>query len=727
MVTGRTPFHDTTVHAIMRRVVDDEPAPPRRLQPKLPRDLETICLKCLEKVPARPYPTAEALGEDLDAFLDGRPISARATGTVERAWKWAARRPAVAALSLTTALSIVLGFAGVTWKWRAAEAAEQTAIAQRDRAIKAEAVTDAVNHFVLDDLLATATPEVQLGRKITVEEVLQNASARIDGRFADQPEFAASLRLVLGNSYRKLGKFELAARHLATGVDLRREYLGETHRDTLAAAADRGLLLADQHKWDEAIPLLRQVVGTARETVGPNDPLTIEATGRLALVLEERGDATEAEGLFKDSLAAARRSRGPTDPLTLTILNDYGMFLQARKQLPAAEAAFREAADGRAKALAPTHPATLESLSNLAVVLDNEGRWTEAKPLWTRLLEDKKKVLGREHIDTLSAMNNLADLLIRHNEPEAALPLFDEAYEGFRATLGADNPVTLRVQNNLGKFVFRLGQQTNRPDLRRRAETLLAAVLETRRRVLPPGHPDTLLSAHVLSSVLIVLNRLDEAEPLLKEALDGRRKTLGPGNLDTLETVTNYAQLLNRRQKRAEAVAQCREALAAAEKEGTAENPAAIVLLDLMVEMLARDRPVDALGPAERAVAVSRKVHGEAGDETWRARFNLGSVLLDVGRPADAEPHLRAVYDAYRAVKATSNQTIITGGRLGDCLLTEKRFEEAEPLLVTLLQALRGTKGAPKARVQSAGAQVVKLYDAWGKPEKAAEWREKLK
>src|SRR5438270_446717 len=78
----------------------------------------------------------------------------------------------------------------------------------------------------------------------------------------------------IGTSYRKLGKFEPAARHLTAGLDLRRQHLGDTHRDTLAAASDRGLLLADQRKWDEAVPLLRQVAGDAGGRFGADDPLT---------------------------------------------------------------------------------------------------------------------------------------------------------------------------------------------------------------------------------------------------------------------------------------------------------------------------------------------------------------------------------------------------------------------------------------------------------------------
>jgi WD40 repeat protein len=94
-------------------VATEEPIPPRRIRWELPRDLETICLKCLQKRSDRRYPTAAALADDLQRFLDGRPTAARPPGPAERAWKWARRRPALAAIVLLGALSAAGAAAGL--------------------------------------------------------------------------------------------------------------------------------------------------------------------------------------------------------------------------------------------------------------------------------------------------------------------------------------------------------------------------------------------------------------------------------------------------------------------------------------------------------------------------------------------------------------------------------------------------------------------------------------
>ena len=98
LLVGRPPFKAGNPIDTVRQVIEQEPVPPRQLEPRVPYDLETICLKCLEKDPARRFPTAAELADDLRRFIDGDPIHARPTPAWERAWKWGRRRPAIVAL-----------------------------------------------------------------------------------------------------------------------------------------------------------------------------------------------------------------------------------------------------------------------------------------------------------------------------------------------------------------------------------------------------------------------------------------------------------------------------------------------------------------------------------------------------------------------------------------------------------------------------------------------------
>ena len=104
LLVARPPFRAETTFDTVVLVLGTEPAPPRRLNPAVPRDLETICLKCMEKRPARRYASAQALADDLDRYLDGEPIVARPLGPLGRLSRWARRRPALAATAVALAL-----------------------------------------------------------------------------------------------------------------------------------------------------------------------------------------------------------------------------------------------------------------------------------------------------------------------------------------------------------------------------------------------------------------------------------------------------------------------------------------------------------------------------------------------------------------------------------------------------------------------------------------------
>jgi WD40 repeat protein/serine/threonine protein kinase len=121
LLTGRPPFQGETLQDILLQIYNSDPIPPTRLNPGIPEDLETICLKCLHREQSRRYATADALAEDLDRFLTGRTIAARPVSNLERFQFWCRSRPVQAALSAALLLSIILGISGVFVQWRRAE------------------------------------------------------------------------------------------------------------------------------------------------------------------------------------------------------------------------------------------------------------------------------------------------------------------------------------------------------------------------------------------------------------------------------------------------------------------------------------------------------------------------------------------------------------------------------------------------------------------------------
>lgn len=185
MLTGRRPFEGSTALDVLEQVRQQEPVPPRRLQARTPRDLETICLKCLHKEPARRYASALALAEDLQRFLAGEPIRARPVSLPERAWRWARRRPALAGLLafilvllLASAVTITAAWRYAVLGWNEADVKRTEAEHQRQLAEQRQEVTETNLYF---SRITQADLARRLENPLTALRLLEQCQPRFEG------------------------------------------------------------------------------------------------------------------------------------------------------------------------------------------------------------------------------------------------------------------------------------------------------------------------------------------------------------------------------------------------------------------------------------------------------------------------------------------------------------------------------------------------------------------
>jgi WD40 repeat protein/tRNA A-37 threonylcarbamoyl transferase component Bud32 len=187
LLTGRPPFRAATPLDTVLQVISEEPVPPGRLNPKVPRDLETVCLKCLQKEPARRYASAEALADDLRRFLEERPITARPVGAWERAWRWCRRNPWLAGLAASVAalLLVLTGVATGAAIWLDRE--RNDAVASQKRAEAAERdKTDKLWQSYLDRARAGRFSRLRGQRFDSLEALRAAAAIRYDLRLRNE-------------------------------------------------------------------------------------------------------------------------------------------------------------------------------------------------------------------------------------------------------------------------------------------------------------------------------------------------------------------------------------------------------------------------------------------------------------------------------------------------------------------------------------------------------------
>ena len=158
-ITGRPPFQAPTIAATLSQVLNDSPVLPHKLVPRIPRDLETICLKCLEKKPDSRYATAADLADDLRRFLDGAPVQARRLGLIARSWRWCRKRPVVSTMSAVAICSLLAATLAMRLTWEATKkqslAQLTTAIEMRMNEISSDPASLSAVEAVIEQLAAT--------------------------------------------------------------------------------------------------------------------------------------------------------------------------------------------------------------------------------------------------------------------------------------------------------------------------------------------------------------------------------------------------------------------------------------------------------------------------------------------------------------------------------------------------------------------------------------------
>jgi tetratricopeptide (TPR) repeat protein/tRNA A-37 threonylcarbamoyl transferase component Bud32 len=477
----------------------------------------------------------------------------------------------------------------------------------------------------------------------------------------------------------------------ALGRDMTvREILDEAARTVARDLADQpevaaavrstiGLTYMALGLYDQADSHLRSALAARVSLLGSEDLDVAGSLNDLAALLWRQGEYAQAESLITQALVMQRHLLGNENAEVAASLNNLGMLRKDRGRYAEAESLCGQALALRRKLFGTENTEIAVSLSNLATLQQVQGKLVEAEASGREALAIRRRLLGDRHPDVALSLNNLALTLQAESKYAEAEDLMRESLAMGKAILGAEHPSVASTLNNLGTVLSYEGKYAE-------AESLYREALRLYRKQFGEEHPVVASALNNLAGLFQTVGQPEKAEPLYRQTLAMRRKLLGPRHPAVATSLSNLALVLQDQGKLADAEPLFRQCL-----------------------------------------EMRRALLGNGHPHTANALLGLGSLLLQKGDAHEAEPLLRECVAIRRqAVSPEPWQLALAKNAMGASLAAQRRYSEAESLLVGSTPVITGSPAPSLQRKREALRRTISLYEAMGRPQAAAVFRSEL-
>jgi eukaryotic-like serine/threonine-protein kinase len=505
-ITGRPILTGSDNHSL-KLILENDPPRPLLINTKIKRDLDSICMKCLEKKPTLRYQSAAELRDDLKRYLNGIPTLARPIGLFGKINRWSSRNP-WKATSVGLIIMIIIGLAIV------GPIVAYHMTKSRNEAIQATNSLKATLDFISKDILAKASPDNQPNKDIKLREVIDEAAKNININFKDQPLVEASIRETLGDIYQHLGETKFAEFNFEKALRLRNSIKGPLDEE-LHLMAELAYLYYQEGRQKESQNLSLEIIKKGKNTLGLSNINVIYGYLIYQSTLFSYGKSTEAYKILEEIKPAIEKYFPGENPIRLLYLNNYAGVYSALGKFNKAIEIGEELVKVRRKVSGNNHSDTLLALENLAyyyIIIENydlaEKNMKEAR-------DQRIKLMGP--ISRLTMLDDciMAEIYRHQKKYEYAELIATELVKKSSLNYGTENKDTIRFKITLANIY--LSENKNSEVVNLINDTL--SILSSHEI---PEWPQwrTAYAESILGSALLNLNKLNEAEKHLEHGYE---------------------------------------------------------------------------------------------------------------------------------------------------------------------------------------------------------------
>lgn len=527
MLCGGPPYTGRP-HAIVRQMQQGPPLSPRQVDPRIPRDLESVCMKALSASVKQRYSTAQDLVDDLQRFVNGIPVVARPVRWPGRLLRLVQRHPLTT--SLLTGLFVALLSGSILSNYFRLRAEGNFEVALKNSQIANEERDNALKVVSLLKSMISSGDAHFGDPNVSMIEVLKGLDARLSSELSGKPSIEAEVRSSLGSLYFSIAAYDSAHEQFSKAINLR----GSQSMDR-AQLEDR-IELSNTLRWlyrsQEALDMALRATALAEEHLGKDDNATLQGMEVIAGCYKDVGQFDKAAQLLEQVIQIdvdGRRSLTARAGLS-TLLIDQGKNAEAERQLRELIALRRQLG------LNDTRESLLLE-SNLGTALAEQGKILEAIEIQRTCAERATSILGQTHDLTITARQNCAETLRRHGEASEALVINQQLWQACQRDLGVAHPKSLACAESIVLIMVRQKQF---------AEALRLAE-DTINQVLPrlPADDDwhqKFIAARC--AALTGLGRAEEAIPLFEQVVKHFKSKLGEEAIQVLVHENNFGLAL---------------------------------------------------------------------------------------------------------------------------------------------------------------------------------------